>query len=150
MKKLSKEQRIIQLALRILKRKLKAKPFSFKSPADTKNYLRLKLEQQEREVVHVLYLDNQHRLITDEAMFFGTINKSPIYPREVVKNVLKYNAAAIIMAHNHPSGVAEPSSDDRIITNKVTAALKLIEVSILDHIVLGQNESVSFAERGWL
>ena len=150
MKKLSREQRVIQLALRILNRKIKTKSFTFQSVSDTKHYLRLRLEQQEREVIYILYLDNQHRLIADEALFLGTINESPIYPRELIKNVLKHNAAAIIMAHNHPSGVAEPSLADRMITTKVTDALKLIEVSILDHIVLGQDESVSFAERGWL
>lgn len=150
MKKLSKQQRVIHLALRILKKKLKAKPFTFQSVSDTKNYLRLKLEPQEREVIYILYLDNQNRLINDEALFLGTINESPIYPRKLVKNVLKYNAAAIIMAHNHPSGVAEPSIADRMITNKITDALKLVDARILDHIVLGQNESVSFAERGWL
>jgi DNA repair protein RadC len=97
-----------------------------------------------------LFLDNQHRLIACETVSIGTINQTSVYPREIVKTALGHNAAAVVVAHNHPSGVAEPSMADRAITKRLQDALSLVEVRTLDHIVLGHGESVSFAERGWL
>lgn len=97
----------------------------------------------------ILLLDSQHRLIEYRELFFGTIDAAPIYPREVVKLVLEFNAAAVILAHNHPSGVAEPSQADRRITERLTEALKMIDVRVLDHIIIGES-CVSFAERGYL
>ncbi|AHG20346.2 hypothetical protein Z042_12395 [Chania multitudinisentens RB-25] len=144
------EQRIIAMAIRLLEKKLKTKPFSFTTSENTKNYLRLQLERLEHEAFMVLFLDNQHRLIACETVSIGTINQTPVYPREIVKTALSHNAAAVVVAHNHPSGVAEPSAADRHITKHLQDALSLVEVRTLDHIVLGHGESVSFAERGWL
>ncbi|WP_262926393.1 JAB domain-containing protein [Serratia fonticola] len=144
------EQRIIAIAIRLLEKKLKTRPFSFTSAESTKNYLRLQLERLEHEAFMVLFLDNQHRLIACETVSIGTINQTPVYPREIVKTALSHNAAAVVVAHNHPSGVAEPSVADRHITKHLQDALSLVEVRTLDHIVLGHGESVSFAERGWL
>ena len=118
-------------------------------PRKTKEFLEFKLGRYEREVFGVMLLDNRHRLIDYQELFFGTIDSASIYPREVVKVVLKENAAAVIFAHNHPSGVAEPSQADQQITDKLVDALQLIDVRVLDHIVVG-HESVSFAERGVL
>lgn len=117
-------------------------------PGSTRDYLKGKLRHQQREIFAVMLLDNQHRLITYEELFFGTIDGASVHPREVVKQVLIHNAAAVIFAHNHPSGVAEPSQADRRITERLKAALLLIDVRVLDHMVVGDSEVVSFAERG--
>ncbi|MBR9728289.1 DNA repair protein RadC [Shewanella intestini] len=122
---------------------------AFCNPTATCDFLRFKLHQHQREVFAVMFLDSQHQLIEFNEVFFGTINAASVYPREVVKLVLLKNASAVIFAHNHPSGCAEPSSADRKITEKLTAALATIDVPVLDHIVVGK-ECVSFAERGWL
>lgn len=98
----------------------------------------------------VLYLDNQHRLITSETTSMGTINATAVYPREIIKTALGHNAAAVVVAHNHPSGVAEPSDDDRKVTKRLTEALSLVDIRVLDHVVVGHCQAVSFAERGWL
>ncbi|MFM2589491.1 DNA repair protein RadC [Vibrio sp. TBV020] len=121
----------------------------FTSPNTVKEFVAFKLASKEQEVFAVLYLDNQHRLIQYEELFFGTIDAASIYPREVIKKVLANNAAAVILAHNHPSGVAEPSTSDKHITTKLVDALNVIEVRVLDHIITGE-ECVSFAERGLL
>jgi DNA repair protein RadC len=102
----------------------------------------------QQEVFMVLYLDSQNRLVKDEILFYGTINSASVYPREVVKAALKNNAAAVIFAHNHPSGIAEPSQADKLITNKLQQALQLVDISVLDHIIVGGETCVSFAERG--
>ena len=96
----------------------------------------------------VLYLDSQNQLIKDEVLFYGTINAASVYPREVVKAALRNNAAALILAHNHPSGVAEPSQADKLITTKLQQALALVDINVLDHIIVGGENCVSFAERG--
>ena len=114
------------------------------------NFLRLQLESEEREVFAVLFLDNQHRLVEYNRMFFGSINGVIVSPREVVKEALKQNAAAVIFAHNHPSGIAEPSQADRTITEKLQTALALVDVKVLDHVVIGHGQTISFAERGWI
>lgn len=143
-------QRIIQIALTLLEKQMKQKPIGFNSTVETLQYLRLQLEQLKREVFMVLYLDNQHRLIASEVSSQGTINATSVYPREIVKAALTHNAAAVILAHNHPSGVAEPSHADRTVTERLTKALSLVDVRVLDHVVIGHGESISFAERGWL
>ena len=120
----------------------------FVSPAAVKDYLRLKLAGYEHEVFAILMLDNQHRLIAYSEMFRGTIDSASIHPREVVKEVLAHNAGALIMAHNHPSGHPEPSAADRQITQRLKDALALVEVRVLDHIVVGGLQTVSFAEEG--
>lgn len=145
-----REQRIVTMALQLLDKQLKAKPYSFTSSQQTQDYLRLQLEPTEKEVFLVLYLDNQHRLIARETVFLGTINEVSVYPREIVKLALHHNAAATILAHSHPSGMAEPSQADRAITQKLQEVLSLVDVKVLDHIVMGHGEQVSFAERGWL
>ncbi|UZE95728.1 RadC family protein [Alkalimarinus alittae] len=120
------------------------------SPTLTRNYLKSKLIGRPYEVFCCLYLDNQHRVIKFEELFRGTIDGASVYPREVVKNTLDNQAAAIIFAHNHPSGVAEPSIADQQITKRLVSALALIDVRVLDHIIIGNGETTSFAERGLL
>jgi DNA repair protein RadC len=122
---------------------------SFTNPENVKEYLKLKLGSHDREVFALMLLDNQHQLIQFNELFFGTIDAASVYPREVVKAALNANAAAVILAHNHPSGIAEPSLADRQITTKLIDALQLIDVRVLDHIVVGE-QCVSFAERGWI
>lgn len=121
----------------------------FTNPSATMDFLRFKLHQHEREVFAVMMLDSQHRLIEFTELFYGTIDAASVYPREVVKAVLSCNAAAVILTHNHPSGIAEPSQADRRITERLINALSTIDVPVLDHIVVG-DQCVSFAERGWL
>lgn len=122
----------------------------FGSPADVKAYLRAKLAGLDHEVFAVLFLDNRHRLIEYVEMFRGTLAGASVHPREVVKEALRLNAAAVIFSHPHPSGNPEPSQADRIITRQLREALALIEVRTLDHIVIAGNNTVSFAERGLL
>jgi DNA repair protein RadC len=120
------------------------------SPHLTRSYLQAQLRDRPREVFALLLLDNQHRVIQFVELFFGTIDSATVWPREIVQIALKHNAAAVILAHNHPSGVAEPSRADRQITDRITAALALIDIRVLDHMVIGDGITVSFAERGWL
>lgn len=120
------------------------------SPADTRNYLRARLRGYPHEVFACLFLDNRHRIISFDELFTGTIDSASVHPREVVRRALKHNAAAVILAHNHPSGIAEPSRSDEAITRRLTEALALIDVRVLDHLVIGDAEAVSFAERGLL
>jgi DNA repair protein RadC len=120
------------------------------SPKATRDYLSLKLGGIEREVFAVIFLDKRHRLISYQEMFQGTIDGASVHPREVVKEALRQNAAAVILAHPHPSGVAEPSHADELITAKLRDALSLIDVRILDHIIVAGGDTVSLAERGLL
>ncbi|MDH5895417.1 RadC family protein [Vibrio splendidus] len=122
---------------------------TFTNPTNVKEYLKLKLGAHDREVFAVMFLDNQHQLISFEELFFGTIDAASIYPREVLKAALNHNAAAVVFAHNHPSGIAEPSQADRRITQRLVDALKLVDIRVLDHIVVGE-DCVSFAEKGWI
>ena len=120
------------------------------SPEQTRLFLKARLRPYQHEVFACLFLDNRHRVICFEELFGGTIDGASVYPREVVKRALHHNAAAVIFAHNHPSGVAEPSPADRAITQRLREALGLMDVRVLDHLVIGDNEVVSFAERGLL
>ncbi|QFI56428.1 RadC family protein [Aeromonas simiae] len=120
------------------------------SPLLTRDYLQARLRDREREVFLLLLLDSQHRVVHDEELFQGTLAGASVWPREIVRIVIKHNAAAVILAHNHPSGVAEPSRADRQLTERILAALALIDVRVLDHLVIGDGITVSFAERGWL
>ncbi len=120
------------------------------SPQQTQLYLSSVLRDRQREAFYILFLDNQHRVIQDEILFEGTIDAASVYPREVVKRALHHNAAALILAHNHPSGVAEPSQSDIRITSRISDALALVDIRVLDHFVVGDGEIVSFAERGWM
>ncbi len=119
-------------------------------PGTTRRFLKSKLRGYAREVFACLFMDNQHRLIKYEELFFGTIDGASVHPREVVKHALKHNAAAVIFAHNHPSGVAEPSQADQRITDRLKSALLLVDVRVLDHMIVGDKEVLSFAERGLL
>ncbi|WP_404401151.1 DNA repair protein RadC [Idiomarina seosinensis] len=142
-------QVVLELSRRYLQWQLQRQD-GFTEPAMVKDYLTTQLRHQAREVFVVLLLDSQHRLLRYQELFHGTINAAPVYPREVLKMVMQYNAAAVILAHNHPSGVAEPSQADQRVTDRLKKALGLIDVALLDHFVIGSGAPVSFAERGLL
>lgn len=120
------------------------------SPDLVRSYLSAQLRHQPREVFAILFLDSQNRLIAYEELFFGTIDGASIYPREVVRRALAHNCASVILSHNHPSGVAEPSQADCRITRRLQETLELIDVRVIDHMVVGDSEVISFAERGLL
>ena len=120
------------------------------SPQLVREYLRITFATLDHEVFCVLLLDSHHRLLSFQEMFRGTIDSAAVFPREVVKEVLKHNAAAVIFAHNHPSGRAEPSVADECITRRLKEALALIDVRVLDHLVVAGTTFVSMAERGWI
>ncbi len=140
----------IARALNIIAEKTLSTGEALTSSEHTKTYLRLKLNSEPAECFMVLFLDNQHRMLAEEILFRGTIDGAAVYPREVMRSVFKHNAAAVIFAHNHPSGNAEPSQSDITITRRLKAALETIDVRTLDHFVVGNPEVVSFAERGLL
>jgi DNA repair protein RadC len=123
---------------------------SLAHPRATREFLRMKLRDLPHEVFAVIYLDNRNRVTAFEELFRGTIDGASIHPREVVKQALARNAAAVIFAHNHPSGVAEPSQQDELITRRLKQALALVDVRVVDHIVIGDGVCESFAERGLL
>lgn len=143
-------QQTIREALTLQECQLREPGTSFTSSHAVRDWLRLQLASLVREEFTALFLDNQHRLIAHETLFTGTINHTQVHPREVVKAGLKHNCAAVIVAHSHPSGEAEPSQADRIITERLQAALELVDIRLLDHLVVGGMEIVSFSERGWL
>lgn len=120
------------------------------SPSETRRFLQYHLGSHTREVFTVLFLDSQHRVQRCEDLFFGTLDGAAVYPREVAVRALQYGAAAVIFAHNHPSGVAEPSNADRRITERLCAALALLDIRVLDHIIIGSGGEYSFAEQGLL
>ncbi|MGP7734326.1 RadC family protein [Oceanimonas smirnovii] len=142
-------QACMELMRRFLDERLK-REHALTSPDLTREFLQLKLRDQPREVFALLLLDNQHRVIEFNELFYGTLDAAAVYPREIVALALKRGAAAVILVHNHPSGVAEPSRADRMITERIQAALGLLDIRVLDHLVVGDGETVSFAERGWL
>jgi DNA repair protein RadC len=123
---------------------------SLTSPKATRDFLALKLGSLEREVFAVIFLDKRHRLISYQEMFQGTIDGATVHPREVVKEALKQNAAAVILAHPHPSGVAEPSQADEFITQRLKDALSLVDIRVLDHIIIAGGDTISLAEKGLL
>lgn len=120
----------------------------FTDPESVKTFLHLALSTEKREVFACLFLDNRHRLIDFERLFFGTVDGASVHPRIVVQRALHHNSAAVILAHNHPSGVAEPSQADQSITKRLKDALALVDIRVLDHMVVGSDEIVSMAERG--
>jgi DNA repair protein RadC len=140
---------VLELARRSLSQELTQRPL-FDAPERVKDYLQLHLARREHEVFAVLFLDAQHRLLRLEEMFRGTLTQTSVYPREVVKRALELGAAAVVLAHNHPSGAAEPSRADEFLTQTLAKALALVDVRVLDHLVVGRGEAVSFAERGLL
>jgi len=120
------------------------------SPQRTRDYLMAKLGEREHEVFTVIYLDNRHRLIACQELFRGTIDGASVHPREVVKEALRHNAAAVILAHNHPSNVAEPSHADEFITRRLREALQLVDIQVLDHLIVAGDTVLSFSEKGLL
>ena len=145
------EQATLALAADILKSKLiiSEQP-ALTSPSMVKTFCQHSLATKEHEVFGVIFLDNQHRVRSTAELFTGTVDAASVYPREVVKKALAENAAAVILYHNHPSGVAEPSQADRRITRRLTDALALVDIKVLDHFVVSFEDVVSFAERGWI
>ncbi|MEA1049089.1 DNA repair protein RadC [Lamprobacter modestohalophilus] len=142
------EEQLIAEAIRCLEARYQVAGDCMSSPELTRDYLKLRLYGLTYEVFAVLYLDNRHRVIQYRELFRGTIDGASVHPREVVRECLHWNASAVIFAHNHPSGVAEPSQADIQITKRLQQALELIDVRVLDHIVIGEGEGTSFAERG--
>ena len=140
---------VLELARRSLARELREAPL-FDSPQRVKDYLALALGALGHEVFAVLYLDAQHRLVEYRELFRGTLTQTSVYPREVVRHALELRSAAVVLAHNHPSGLAEPSRADEFLTQTLKSALALVDVRVLDHLVVGQGAVVSFAERGLL
>jgi DNA repair protein RadC len=138
---------VMEIARRALAQQLKAAPV-FDSPQRVKDFLALHLAGRAQEVFAVLFLDGQHRLLRLEEMFAGTLTQTSVYPREVVRRALTLNAGAVVLAHNHPSGLAEPSRADEYLTQTLKTALALVDVRVLDHLVVGQGQVVSMAERG--
>ncbi len=140
---------IMELARRSLAEALKERPV-FDAPVKVKDYLRLQIGTRPHEVFAVVFLDAQNRLLTLEELFRGSLTQPSVYPRDVVKRALDLHAAAVILAHNHPSGVCEPSRADEHLTTTLKNALALVDVRVLDHLIVGRTEVVSFAERGLL
>ncbi len=145
--KYSQLQAVMEMARRALEEKLKSGD-AMSSPKSVRDYLRLSLQGKKHEVFVAIFLDAQNRTIATEELFKGTLTQTSVYPREVVKRALYHNSAAIIFAHNHPSGIAEPSQADEILTQSLKQALALIDVKVLDHFIVGAGTAMSFAERG--
>lgn len=142
-------EEIMAMAKQLIQSKF-ARGQALTSPDLTRDYLILELSLLEHEVFFCIFLDNRHRVLKTERCFQGTIDGANVYPREVVKRALQLNAAAVIFAHNHPSGTTQPSSEDRVITRRLIDALKLVDIRVLDHFIIGSTECYSFAEAGLL
>lgn len=144
------EDATIRRALRIIENKLREPGAAMNGPASMRSYLVLRLAGLEHEMFTAVFLDAQNRVIVAEELFRGTLTQTNVYPREVVKRALYHNAAAVIFAHNHPSGTPEPSQADHLVTHGLKAALALVDVRTLDHFIIAGALAVSFAERGWM
>lgn len=140
-------QAVLELAYRHFDERLKRGDV-LRDTSSVKQYLSLKIKNPSRELFHVLFLDNQHRLICSETLFSGTLGEASVYPREVLKRVLELDSSAVILAHNHPSGQVEPSAADISLTRQIRKALDFIDARLLDHMIIGDDEVLSFAERG--
>ena len=140
---------VLELARRALAQQLQDKPL-FETPQAVRDYLQLQLGSRPHEIFAVLFLDSQHRLIALEELFRGTLTQTSVYPREVVQRALAHNAASVVLAHNHPSGAAQPSRADEALTQTLKAALALIDVRVLDHFIVTSTQAVSMAELGLL
>lgn len=140
---------VAELARRALQQELRAGPV-LDAPARVRDFLKLQLGSAAREVFAVLFLDTRHRLIRFEPMFHGTLAQTSVHPREVARRALELHAAAVILAHNHPSGAAEPSAADQALTRTLVQALALVDVRVLDHVIVGERAGFSFAEHGLL
>lgn len=144
------DDEVIQRALNILEARMKKPEEFFTRCEDATAYLKLQFSELEYESFRVMFLNSQHGMIVLEELFRGTINSSAVYPREVVKAALHFNAAAVILSHNHPSGCTQPSQADIAITKRLAEAMNLVEISVLDHIVISADSSYSFAQHGLL
>ena len=142
-------QAVLEMSRRALKEVLQ-RGDTLNSPQVVRDYLQLLLAGRQQEVFLVLFLDTQHRVIASEELFHGTLSQTSVYPREVVKRALFHNAAAVILAHNHPSGITDPSQADQLLTSALKQALALVDVTVLDHFVVAAGQILSFAERGLL
>ena len=140
---------VMELARRALGEEMKARD-SLASPAAVRGYLRLRMQDLGHECFYCVFLDAQNRVIAADELFRGTLTQTSVYPREVVKQALRHNAAAVILAHNHPSGVAEPSLQDQALTRTLAESLALVDVRVLDHFIVAPGACLSFAERGLL
>ena len=140
-------QAIREMSSRGLKEELQ-RGDALNSPRAVRDYLQLLLGGRQQEVFLVLFMDTQHRVIASEELFHGTLSQTSVYPREVVKRALAHNAAAVILAHNHPSGVAEPSQSDQLLTSALKQALAMVDVRVLDHFIVAMGKTLSFAEKG--
>jgi len=141
---------VVRKAIGVLEDRLFKRGATLINPGAVREYLRLKLASEAMEVFSVVFLDSQHRVITYEPMFKGTIDGANVYPRVVVKRAIEHNCAAVIFAHNHPSGSTDPSRNDKAITTRLKAALDLVDVRVLDHFIIGEGVPFSFAEAGLL
>jgi DNA repair protein RadC len=142
-------QAVVEMARRALAEQIQDRD-AMSSPQAVRDYLRLSLGARQHEVFVAMFLDAQNRLLGCEELFRGTLTQTSVYPREVVKTALRYNAAGVIFAHNHPSGVAEPSRADELLTQTLKQALSLVEIKTLDHFIVAGSKTISFAERGLL
>lgn len=149
-RRIKAEDATIRRALRILQTRLRKPGAALNSPAAVRDYLALWLGNREHEIFVAVFVDAQNRVIAAEELFRGTLTETSVYPREVVKRALALNAAGLILAHNHPSGVADPSQADRWLTEQLKNALALVDVRTLDHFIVAGSQAVSFSERGWM
>jgi DNA repair protein RadC len=140
-------QSVLEMSRRALREEMQ-RGDALNSPRAVRDYLQLLLGARQQEVFLVLFLDTQHRVIASEELFHGTLSQTSVYPREVVKRALAHNAAAVILAHNHPSGVAEPSQSDQLLTSALKQALAMVDVHVLDHFIVAVGQTLSFAEKG--
>ncbi len=145
----ARAEEVLQHARRVLAQRVR-RGATLSSPQAVKDYLRVQIGVLEHEVFAVIFLDAQHRIVALKEMFRGTVSQTSVYPREVVKEALALNSSAVILAHNHPSGAAEPSRADEFLTQTLKTALSLVDVRVLDHLVIAGADATSFAERGLL
>lgn len=148
--RIRRESRIVAQAGKILDQRYFHRGEQLNQTTAVADYLKIQLAHQQSEVFGVIFLDAKHRILKFEQLFYGSIQRCEIHPREVLKRALTYNAAAVILTHNHPSGDSTPSGSDREITNLLVSALKFIDVAVLDHFIVGKGKALSLAELGWL
>ncbi|RBL67052.1 hypothetical protein C3E98_034165, partial [Pseudomonas sp. MWU13-2625] len=142
-------QAVLEMARRHLAEKLHRQS-ALENPLVVRDYLKSMLRHEPHEVFGCLFLDTRHRVLTFEVLFQGSIDSTTVYPRQVIKRALAHNAAAVILCHNHPSGICEPSPADRVVTRRLQEALELIDVRVLDHFIVGEGDPLSMAEYGWI
>ena len=147
--KFSQLQAVLEMSRRHLAERLR-RDSALESPQAVRDYLKSLLRHEPHEVFGCLFLDSKHRMLAFEILFRGSIDSASVYPRQVVKRALAHNAAAVIFCHNHPSGITEPSQADRTLTKRLTQALDLIEVRVLDHFIIGDGQPLSMVEHGWM